>query len=73
MTTQLKLKVGHFYCLLKTLNYNIAQNFGHVQNKSITYRPGIYNLQTRTLTFKPSNKTLPNFKTCDNIETRLKS
>ena len=51
MTTQLKLKVGHFYCLLKTLNYNIAQNFGHVQNKSITYRPGIYNLQTRTLTF----------------------
>ena len=30
---------------------NIVQNFGHVQNKSIIYRTGIYNLQTRTLTF----------------------
>ena len=33
-----------------TQNINIVQNFGHVQNKSIVYRPGIYNIQTRTLT-----------------------
>ena len=32
----------------KHSNINIAQNFGNVQNKSILYRPGIYNLQTRT-------------------------
>ena len=30
---------------------NIVRNFGHVQNKSIIYRPGIYNLQTRTVKF----------------------
>ena len=34
----------------KHSNINIVQNFGHVQNKSIIYRPGIYNLQTRTVT-----------------------
>ena len=37
---------------------NIVQNFGHVQNKSIIYRPGIYNLQTRTLTFPEQEKLL---------------
>ena len=33
-----KLKEGHFH----------FHHFGHVQNKSFIYRPGIYNLQTRT-------------------------
>ena len=37
---------------------NIAQNFGHVQNKSIICRPGIYNLQTRTVTFPHQEKLL---------------
>ena len=29
---------------------NVVQNFGHIQNKSIIQRPGIYNLKTRTVT-----------------------
>ena len=37
---------------------NIVQNFGHVQNKNIIYRLGIYNLQTRTLTFPDQEKLL---------------
>ena len=37
---------------------NIVQNFRNVQNKSITYRPGIYNLQTRTLTIPQQEKLL---------------
>ena len=37
---------------------NIVQNFGHVQNKSIIYIPGMYNLQTRTLTFPKQDKWL---------------
>ena len=32
-------------------NTQIVQNFGHVQNKSIVYRPDKYNLQARTLAF----------------------
>ena len=44
-----KLKVGNFHCLHS--NINIVQNFGHLQNKCVIYRPGIYNLQTRTVTF----------------------
>ena len=36
----------------------MVQNFGHVQNKSIIYRPDIYNLQTRTLTFPDQEKLL---------------
>ena len=39
-------------------NINIVQNFGHTQNKSIIYRSGIYNLQTRTLTFPEQEKLL---------------
>ena len=42
----------------KHSNINIVQNFGYVQNKSIIYRPGIYNLQTRTLTFPEQEKLL---------------
>ena len=37
---------------------NIVQNFGHVQNKSIIYRTGIYNLQTRTYRFLGQEKLL---------------
>ena len=37
---------------------NIVQNFGHVPNKSIVYRPGIYNLQTKTVTFPDQEKLL---------------
>ena len=37
---------------------NIVQNFGHVQNKTIIYRPGIYNLQIRTVTFSDQEKLL---------------
>ena len=37
---------------------NIVQNFGHVQNKTIIYRPGIYNLHTRTITFPDQEKLL---------------
>ena len=37
---------------------NIAHNFGHVQNASIICRPGIYNLQTRTVTFPYQEKLL---------------
>ena len=32
--------------------------FLHVQNKSIIYRPDIYNLQTRTVTFPDQDKLL---------------
>ena len=35
-----------------------VQNFGHVKNKSVIYRPDIYNLQTRTLTFPEQKKLL---------------
>ena len=42
----------------KHSNINIVQNFGHVQNKSIIYRLGIYNLQTRTSTFPDQGKLL---------------
>ena len=42
----------------KHSNINIAQNFGHVQIKSIIYRPGIYNLQTRTLAIPDQEKLL---------------
>ena len=45
------LKVGPFHHLLKHSNINIIQNSGHVQNKSTIYRPGINNLQTRTVIF----------------------
>ena len=34
------------------------QNFGLVKSKRIIYRPGIYNLQTRTLTFPEQEKLL---------------
>ena len=37
---------------------NIVQKFGHIQNKSIIYRTGIYNLQTRTSTFPSQEKLL---------------
>ena len=37
---------------------SIVQNFGHVQYKSIIYGPGIYNLQTRTVTFPDQEKLL---------------
>ena len=37
---------------------NIIHNFGHVQNKNIIYRPGIYNLQIRTVTFPGQEKLL---------------
>ena len=30
---------------------NIVQNFGYFQNKSIIYRPAIYDLRSRTLKF----------------------
>ena len=55
---ELKLKVGHFHCLLKTLNINIVQNLGYVKNKIIIYKPGMYNLQTRTVTFPDQEKLL---------------
>ena len=51
-----KLKVGNFHCLHS--NINIVQNFGHLQNKCVIYRPGIYNLQTRTVTFPDQEKLL---------------
>ena len=37
---------------------NIVQNVGHVQNKSIIYILGIYNLQARTVTFPHQEKLL---------------
>ena len=37
---------------------NIVQNVGPVQNKSIVYRPGIYNIQTRTIAFPDQKKLL---------------
>ena len=40
----------------KHSNINIVQSFGHVQNKSIIYRPDIYNLKTRTSTFPDEEK-----------------
>ena len=42
----------------KHSNINIVQNFGHIQNKSIIYRTGIYNLQSRTVTFPDQEKLL---------------
>ena len=50
--------MGHFNCSLKQLNINIVQNCGHIQNKSIVCRPGIYNLQARTATFPDQEKLL---------------
>ena len=43
---------------LALFSINIVQNFGHVQSKSIIYRPGIYNLQTRTVTFPDQEKLI---------------
>ena len=43
---------------IENLKYSFVQNSGHVQNKSILYRPGIYNLQTGTLTFPEKEKLL---------------
>ena len=42
----------------KHSNINIVQNFGHVQNKNIIYRPDIYNLQTTTVTLPHQEKLL---------------
>ena len=36
----------------------MVQNIGHVQNKIIIYRPGIYNIQTRTVAFPDQEKLL---------------
>ena len=49
-----------------------VQNFRHVQNKSIIYRPGIYNLQTRTLIFSDEEKLLEkvNLKYLKTLKTR---
>ena len=44
--------------LSKDPNINIVQNFGHFQNKGLIYRPGIYDLETRTLTFPEQEKLL---------------
>ena len=49
-------KKDTFTVCLKHSNTNIAQNSGHAQNKSIIYRPHIYNLQTRTVTFPDQEK-----------------
>ena len=35
---------------------NSVTNFGHVQSESMIYRPDIYNLQTRTVTFPGQEK-----------------
>ena len=43
---------------MKTLKYKYCPKFRTCQNKSIIYRPGIYNLQTRTLTFLEQEKLL---------------
>ena len=45
-----------FFGKTKHSNIDIFQNFGLVQNKSIIYRPGMYNLQTRTVTLSRSGK-----------------
>ena len=37
---------------------NIVQNFGHVQNKSLIYRPGIHNSQSSTVSFPDQEKLL---------------
>ena len=42
----------------KHSNINIVQNFAHVQNKGLIYRPSIYNLQTATVTFPVQEKLL---------------
>ena len=42
----------------KYANINIVQNFGNVQNNSIIYRHGIYNLQTGSVTFPNQEKLL---------------
>ena len=36
----------------------MVQNFGDVQNENKIYRPAIYNLQTRTVTFPDQQKLL---------------
>ena len=42
----------------KDNHINLAQNFGHVQNKSMIYLSGINNLQTRTVSFPDQEKVL---------------
>ena len=46
----------HFHCLLKTLKYKYCPKFRTSPNKSIIYRPGIYNVQTRNATFPDQEK-----------------
>ena len=53
-----KLKVGHFHCFLKAFKYKCYPKFRTCPNKSIIYRPDIYNLQTRTVTFPDQEKLL---------------
>ena len=52
-----KLKVGDFHCLLKTLKYKYCAKFGHVQNKSKTYRPSIHNLNVIIVSFPDQKKS----------------
>ena len=42
----------------KTQKYKYCPNFGHAQNKSIIFTPGIHNLQTRTVTYPNQKKWL---------------
>ena len=42
----------------KTLKYKYRPKFRNVQNKSIIYKPNIYNLRTRTETYPDQGKLL---------------
>ena len=52
--TELENKI--LECLLETSKYKYCPKFRHLQNKSIIYRPSIYNLQTRPSTFQHQEK-----------------
>ena len=50
--------------LLKHSNTYSVENLGHIQNKSIIYRPSIYNLLTATVSFPDQEQLLEKVEYC---------
>ena len=50
--------------LLKHSNTYSVENLGHIQNKSIIYRPSIYNLLTGTVSFPDQEQLLEKVECC---------
>ena len=59
-----KAKNGTLSLLLKHSNTYSVENLGHIQNKSIIYRPSIYNLLTATVSFPDQEQLLEKVECC---------